>query len=307
MTNPQKEQIKQLVIEQKELLGSFKAVSIKCDVSDALISQLVNNNWGKISDKAWIQIGAAIGWKRTGWQVVETLNTKMVCQVFEEAKNTGMWIAISNPAGSSKTESCNLYSSQNKTGVHLIECWEWSKKEFLKELCRNLGIQLPRGAFNANDLMKDIVSYFKERVNIKPLLIIDEADKLRPGALRNLIPLYNKLNGQMGLVILGTENLKKEIKRGVGYSVKGYDEIDSRFGRAYINLIGATKKEVIKIAAANGLEDRTVSIAIFNECVPVQKVVNGRTIMVVQDLRRVKRAIQRELIRAAKRAVATAG
>ena len=128
------------------------------------------------------------------------------------------------------------------------------------------------------------------------MLIIDEADKLKAPALRFLIPLYNRLEDKMGLVILGTENLEKEIKNGVRLQRKGYDEIDSRFGRNYIHLNGATKNDVAKIAIANGIADKKIHKDIFDKCRPVNKLIGKQNVKVVEDLRRVKRVIKSQLL-----------
>lgn len=297
MTTTQKTEIADLIKEQISLLGSFRAVANKAGCSDATVSQIVNNNWVLIADRMWLKIAGNLGWKKTGWQIVETTNTKTILQVFQDAKDHGIWMAISDVAGSGKTESCNIFEGYKTAGVYVIRCWEWGKRAFLKEFNRMLGMSERRGYVDSNDLMRDIVDYFKQRVHLKPLLIIDEADKLRPGALRNLIPLYNELEGSLGVVILGTENLRKEIKRGVSFSVKGYDEIDSRFGRNFIKLIGATKTDVTAICNQNGITDKKTQTDIFNESIPRQRLIGGRSIMVVEDLRRVKRAVQRELMK----------
>lgn len=297
MTLNQKNEIARLVKDQIDVLGTFRAVANKAGCSEATVSQIVNNNWEQIADRMWLKIAGNLGWKNSGWQVIDTTNTKIITQVFQDAKNHGLWMAISDVAGSGKTESCNIFEGQKASGVYVLRCWEWGKRAFLKEVCRILGIGERRGYVDSNDLMRDIVDYFKQRTQLKPLLIIDEADKLRPGALRNMIPLYNELEGSLGVVILGTENLKKEIKRGVNFSVKGYDEIDSRFGRNFIKLAGVTKTEIALICKANGITDNKTQTDIFNECTPRQRLLAGRSIMVVEDLRRVKRAVQRELMK----------
>ena len=96
------------------------------------------------------------------------------------------------------------------------------------------------------------------------------------------------------MVISGTENLKKEIKNGVNRCIKGYDELDSRFGRTYMNLLGATEADVVAIATANGLPRDRVE-AVWKEAGPVQKLQGGRYISVVEDMRRLKRIVQKEV------------
>lgn len=139
----------------------------------------------------------------------------------------------------------------------------------------------------------------------KPVLLIDEGDKLSPSALRKLISLFNKTEDRLGLIISGTENLEKEIKRGVKYSKKGYDEIDSRLGRVFIHLKGATYDEVLGICKVNGIADENVAVSIWDEMEKTSKETlvrnkSGKTatkmMEYVEDFRRLKRVVKRHLL-----------
>ena len=147
-----------------------------------------------------------------------------------------------------------------------------------------------------------ITEYLNGMASDKPVLIIDEADKLKPAAFRKLIPLYNRTEHRLGCVLAGTESLHKEIARGVRNNTKGYDEIDSRLGRSYIELPGATEQDVLDICEANGLEhDRAA--AIWSEVEKVKRLVKvqnkrGETkeknLFFCEDLRRLMRLVKRE-------------
>jgi len=136
------------------------------------------------------------------------------------------------------------------------------------------------------------------------LLIDEEADKLKPGALRTLIPLFNRTEDRLGLIMSGTENLEKEIRQGVRLKKKGYDELESRFGRSYIHLKGATEKEVQAICEANGIDTPETIALIWGELEKESKPVTVKTptgtkdVMMpfVEDFRRLKRLIKRELL-----------
>ena len=146
------------------------------------------------------------------------------------------------------------------------------------------------------------IDRFIEIKQYAPMLILDQVNSLKPSVLKFLIHLYNALEDEMSVVIVGTENLEKQIKRGVKLDRDGYDEIDSRFGRNYIHLLGAFKSDVAKICQANGLMDKALHKAIYQECGPAVKSVGEEEakvqIEVVEDMRRVKRAIKREQITA---------
>jgi DNA transposition AAA+ family ATPase len=298
MRTEQKQSIQSLVIEHVEHLGGQRATATKAGVSTATISQIINGKWDLIADNMWRKIAAALGHRADGWNLVGNIfNNRVLETTFADAKTHSMFVCVSHKAGSGKSAGCNLFFQQHKRKhVYLIRCREWSVRQFLSELCRTLGIDQPRGYVSADALLAEVVDFFLVRAEYKPLLIIDEADKLKGTALRTLIPLYNETEDRLGVVILGTENLSEEIKRGVRYNKKGYDEIDSRLGRQFVRLYGASEDDVRKICAANGIENKTMQKTIWKECNPKDIAVGGRFLPMIDDLRRLKRVVQRELI-----------
>lgn len=298
MQNQQKQEIKLLVVENIEHLGGQRATATKAGVSPATISQIVNNNWELIGDNMWLKIAAALGQRNDGWALVDDIfNTRVLDTTFTDAKAHSMMMCISHKAGSGKTAGSRLFFEKNKRSqVYYIHCREWSVKQFLSELCRTLGIDMPRGYVSTDKLLAEIVEFFLVRAQHKPLLIVDEADKLKGSALRTLIPLYNETEDRLGIAILGTENLSDEIKRGVRYNKKGYDEIDSRLGRQFIRLYGASKSDVAKICHANGIKDKQQQDSIWQECQPKDVNLGGKFIPMIDDLRRLKRIVLRELM-----------
>lgn len=299
MTNLQKKEIVQAIHEEKARLGSYARVATKVGASEATISQMRNEKWELINPAMWQKVAQALGVVSNTWQLAETLNFKMITRVLNDAKNANLFMAISYKAGSGKTATLSSYAElNNEEYVFYIQAREWAKREFLIELCRTLGMETGKGYTSVDVLGMKVIEFFIKRKGKNPLLIVDEADKLKPSALRWFITLYNELEDEMGLIIAGTENLEKTIKQGVKYNKLGFDEIDSRFGRKFINnLIGARLQDVEAICKANGISDSPSIKNIFDECEPINIIVQGQSIKVVEDLRRLKRVIKRELIR----------
>ncbi len=294
MTNVQKTEIIGLILNEEARLGSLKKVANKCDVSPATLSLIKEDKYDTKGDEMWRRIGAALGWKPNEWQIAPITNLSIVHQVLRDAQAKSLFLPISHQAGSGKTASIEAFVTADRSNnVFHIQCREWSRRAFLIRLAAALGIAPGPGSRQLDDILEQIVSFFKQRPQARPLLIIDEADKLKPSALRVLIPIYNELEDRLGVVIAGTENLHKEIKRGVQYQVKGYDELDSRFGRNYIHLMGAPLADVRKICAANGVTEPDAQKAIFIACSPRKTTIENRAVEVVEDLRRLKREVQR--------------
>lgn len=302
LTQKEKLQIIQKIEDKKIALGSYSAVAAFCKKSDAVINQMRQGKYVTKSDDAWMEVGTLLGWKPEGannkhlWQLAETTDYKSIRKVLNDAKYNSIFLPIADFAGIGKSTSLKMYADENaNNNVYYLRSMEWGKREFLENLLRTLGIDTGRGYHPPNTYIQLIIDFFQARSIQQPLLIIDEADKLKSSSIGTLIPIYNECEDALGVVIAGTENLEKEIKKGVKFSKKGYDELDSRFGRKYIKLIGCTLNETQKICAANGIDDEELVKDFFEQCGPVRKELTVQKqkifVRVITDLRRLKRLV----------------
>lgn len=300
MTNTQKNDVTALIALEISRLGSQERVAKKCNVSAATLSQMRANNWENIADSMWTKVASALGYRPQGWQMAEITNTRIVHHLLNSAKAESLFMAISHRAGSGKTAGLKAYETANRTtSVFYLSCREWAKREFLQNLAQSLGLDGWNRAQSMDTLLMAITDFFKARHLHRPMLILDEADKLKGPALRSLITLYNECEDTLGVVIVGTDHLAKQMQADARYNRKGAEELLSRFGRRFITLVGATEADVQQICTANGLTDAAAIKSIFKECEPVRRMVGKDSIEVVEDLRRVKRAVQRELLKLA--------
>ena len=76
---------------------------------------------------------------------------------------------------------------------------------------------------------------------------------------------------------------------------QGYDEIESRFRRTYVKLIGSREADVNAICEANGIFEKTIQSRIFTECNPTPVIINKQSVRVVTDIRNIQGKIAREL------------
>lgn len=291
-------------------LGSAAAVAKKCGISNAALSTVLSGKYGANEMQMLGKIAEALDYKETNWNIVTNIaNYRRIVSAFNDARDESMWFAISNKAGSGKTGTLqDIYQTDTSGAVVYLQAEEWSARQFILELVKStVGAAELKGEYKSiPKLIALIAKYFNTMTFLRPVLLIDEADKLRPAALRTLISLYNKTEDRMGLMMSGTENLEKEIENGVKLRKKGYDEISSRIGRTYIHLKGATKSEVSAICTANGISDAFIQDNIWNELEKVKKPTSVRTkngserevyIEYLEDFRRLKRVIKRELLK----------
>ena len=250
-----------------------KAANSLKGVSAATLSQISNNNWELITDEMWRKLAAQIGYETEVWNIVETRDFKALQFFMTDAKENSNVFAIVGEAGSGKSASLKLFCVANKKSF-LLSCNEyWNRKFFLAELLTVMGRDY--SGLTVAEMMQEAVRILKTQE--KPLLILDEADKLSDQVLYFFITLYNQLEDKCGIILCATDHLEKRIKRGLKLNKKGYKEIYSRLGRKFLELKGVGSTDVEQICRANGINEPKEIKAIFDDC--------------EFDLRRVKRKI----------------
>ena len=272
ITNEEKEMIRVRLGEYCEMKGSQKrAATSLVGVSPATVTQIVTGKWELINEKRWRSIAAQIGVKQTRWNIVETRNYRALSDIFADAQENALVLAVCGEAGTGKSLTAAHYGAENPN-VYVLACSEyWNRKTFLRELLRVMG-KNPAGD-TVGDMVDDVVMALKRREN--PLIILDEADKLSDQVMFFFITFYNKLEDYCGIVLMATDYLEKKVRRGLRLNKKGYKEIYSRIGRRFVAMPGLSATDISDVCRANGVEG-------LREIETVKKDCEG-------DLRRVKR------------------
>ena len=272
ITNEEKEMIRVRLGEYCEMKGSQKrAATSLVGVSPATVTQIVTGKWELINEKMWRNVAAQIGVKQTRWNIVETRNYRALSDIFADAQENALVLAVCGEAGTGKSLTAAHYGAENPN-VYVLACSEyWNRKTFLRELLRVMG-KNPAGD-TVGDMVDDVVMELKRREN--PLIILDEADKLSDQVMFFFITFYNKLEDYCGIVLMATDYLEKKVRRGLRLNKKGYKEIYSRIGRRFVAMPGLSATDISDVCRANGVEG-------LREIDTVKKDCEG-------DLRRVKR------------------
>lgn len=274
MKKNEKEKIRQALAIYCEHKGSQnKAANSLKGVSAAVISKLLNGDWDLIADEMWRKIATQISYSPDEWVVVPTRDFQLMSFLLTDAQKYSNVLAVVGEAGSGKSLAIREYSNINKR-VFNLSCNEyWNRKMFMQELLSCMGRDY--SGYTVGEMMGEIVGSLK--VMERPLIILDEADKLSDNVLYFFISLYNKLEDHCGIILCATDHLEKRIKRGLKLNKKGYKEIYSRIGRRFIQLQGVSSRDITEVCLANGVTDNKL----------IREVVEDSE----GDLRRVKRKV----------------
>lgn len=250
-----------------------KAANSLKGVSAALISQVVNNNHNDIADDKWRTIASQIGYSPNGWEPVMTRDFKTIDKLLFDAKEHSLVMGITGEAGSGKSFAFSEFVTRHPN-AYVLSCNEfWNRKYFLAALLTEMGRDY--SGLTVAEMMGEVVRVLNKLE--KPILILDEADKLSDQVLYFFITLYNQLEDHCALILAATDHLAKRVRKGLRLNKKGYKEIYSRLGRKFIELKGVNSSDISQICRANGITKTT----------QIREVVGDSEF----DLRRVKRKI----------------
>ncbi|MDJ1494190.1 AAA family ATPase [Cytophagaceae bacterium DM2B3-1] len=243
-----KNSILKLLIEKRDNLKlSDAATARQIGVSPATISQIVNSKWDLISDEMWRKVANWCGYT-PDWQLAETGNFKRIVSAAKRAKKLSETLCISYEPGTGKSFALKQVANNTENVVYL-ECEEhYKRKDFLQKLLAAMGVQ----TFGTVTEMVDSIVEELLKVN-KPLVILDEFDKLEDPVMKLFKSIWNKTEGNCGFILAGAPYLRNRLEKGVKKNKQSYVEMWSRMGREYIELNPTSVKDIAAICQANGI------------------------------------------------------
>lgn len=280
MTTEQKEQIRERLAEYvKRYPSQNKAANSLKGTSAGTISSILNGKWDLISDEMWMRVSSQLS-SSSEWQICRTQALEDLMLFLHDAKTESSVMWVTGPAGIGKSTAAELFSKENRN-VFVLTCdRSMCNTVFLTELAETVGVRTAgMSLWKKGQAIKKAVVTME-----KPLLIFDEADKLKDSVLSNYVNLYNALEDKCGMVFLSTSSVERRIQDGVDHSKQGFDELHSRIGRRFVPVSLVSASEVEGICIANGLTGRDAI-----------KTVVAEAHSCGNDLRRVKKSIHKEL------------
>lgn len=237
-----------------------KAAKTLKEVSEATIIQMLKGRFEGISDDMWRVVGKQVGYTDKQRPLVETESFNFCLSYYKLAKKEGETFALVGPSGCGKTHAAKWFVQQQKTkNVYWIECANYlNPKDFLMEIVDAMG-KTP-GKLNINELVHYIIAELRKQD--RPLIILDEIDKLQDYVLIFFITLYNKLHDLCGFVWQSTDVIKQKFERNA--NKMGYPELKSRISKFYEIPI-ATKAQHVELCKSRGITNEEDINRAWNE------------------------------------------
>lgn len=169
----------------------------------------------EIADRYFEMLARAVGYtlQKTYWEPVPTTQMKQILAVLEDAREFGSTYVITGETGSGKTFVSRMFQRNYPLDCYLVTVGSADNiGDLLEKTCEQLGVATEK---TKSKTLRAVARRMQSMRfdGLKPLLIFDEAEYMKQPALCNLKELYDALNGQAGLVLLGTDQLNRNIER----------------------------------------------------------------------------------------------
>ena len=284
-----KDVIKADLNKQIAHVGSAKKLSVTLNISNATISKIINDKTSLISDQLWFGLAASLGIDLgSQWLHADTVPYTKMTGFFRDARlHSNVFAMVTNPGGG-KTYTMDDFRSKNPH-TYYVKCHRHTtERDFLRQLLNSMHVNF--NSHRITELLTKVVDVTRKLES--PSFIVDEFEKVKNDVFVLPIDIYNSLENQVGISIIGTPNLKNRIETGVARGTMGYNELLSRIGGKVLEIPAPTHADAASVIRANGISDKATTIV-------KGQVVNALEYIIAEsdndnnevDLRRVKRLV----------------
>lgn len=260
-----KELIKNELDKRVAHIGSGKKASVELNISNATVSNILNNKWELLSDEMLRKVAASLNltmeenWKHANTATYEKLTGHLV-DVRLHSLSRGL---ICHP-GSGKTHAIRRFSATHKN-VIVVKCVELMKvRDFYKEILKSLGKEAE--SYNLYEIQQQVVRVISSLEN--PIIIIDELERVKDirALISQYVDLYNMLEDICGFALFGTSVLQSLFTNGINKQKANWNTAYDRVASKWIAVTPPSEKDVFAIIKANGINDTNAACSIVDDC-----------------------------------------
>lgn len=183
----------------------------------------------EIPDSYFISLGIAIGMKRGRWGVRQTPQFLEILTALEQSKERSSTVLLIGETGCGKTYTVDKFYKQHPTCTYMVTASKLhSVKAIIDEILIQMGIPPEGSNISKVGKMTRAMQELKRNGN-QPMLIIDEAENLKLDVLRLLKAIYDQVNGECGIALMGTPELLTKMEHMKNSNREGMPQFCSRF------------------------------------------------------------------------------
>ena len=270
-----KQEIKQQIIESLEAYMehhgmSANEVAKKTGINASYISNMRSGNFTvtsgtnqvEIADKYFETIANLTGYKLVTvyGQTVATPQLKRIIASLEGAKEMGYTAVLIGETGSGKTFTVDIFARSYPLDCFVITVGSQDNMgDLLEKITDKIGITTEK---TKSRTVRAITRKLKGMRNdgLRPMLIFDESEYMKQPALCNMKEMYDHLYGVAALVLIGTEQLIKNIEKMRKKNRDGMPQLYRRikFGNLHLPVIDRTFKYFLNAFLNTELDESVI-------------------------------------------------
>ena len=202
---------------------SANLVSAQVGINPSYLSQMRSGKYTvkagekevEIANKYYEMLANYVGFsiEKTYWKTETTPQLLSVMATLEEAKRFGSTAVIIGETGSGKSYSAELFMRANPLDTWMVKVGASDNLgDLLNKVIEEIGIV---SGVSKSRKINDIIRTMRSRKEngLKPMIIFDESEYMRPPALWAIKELYDNLLGIASVVMLGTDQLIEHIEK----------------------------------------------------------------------------------------------
>lgn len=159
----------------------------------------------------------------SGWKNIPTIQFKEIIAELEEAKNEQRNLMLLANTGLGKTNAIRAFKEKGGKNTFVVTLGDsYNLMSFLSEMLQLLGLPGMKWKNGKHSALSKISNRLNElaATGEKPLFILDEAENCKVSALKAIKELYDAVEGNCGIVLIGTYQLMDLLnKQSNGQSV----------------------------------------------------------------------------------------
>lgn len=230
--------------------------------------------FSSIKDEKFLRLGAAIGieFANDYWQHIDTDNFALIVNILDKARVTKIPYAIDGDTGLGKTYAISAYKKMMPGETFVITCaGDMSIRDFFIELAKMFGIKGRKGLSRFS--LRQAVALELQKYS-DPILVVDEAENLKPKVYDGVKALMDDLKGSCGMILIGANNYEEMLAKKAENFNSCFPQVYSRlkeggfhklFKMSLVDVktvcskMNITDKDVVKMLAAYANNMRELS------------------------------------------------
>lgn len=244
VSNEKRGIIRAAMLEKRQQYdGTDSQFAKQMGINQSVWSRLKNSTEGLdglVRDAQWVNIARLLGVELNERKLknVETEVFLAIKQQIEECKAYAISTVMCDECGIGKTHTAK-YLSRTMKNVFYVDASQCpTQSEYLRAMAKAIGV-------DDSGRLVDIKGNIKVALNLlpNPVMITDEAGKLKEEAFLLQQELWNATDGRCGWYMMGADGLAEKLQRMIKNKRVGWREIFDRHNSEVVSIVPKDRSE----------------------------------------------------------------